>query len=75
MSYYHINGLKYYKADNVVIDNSRKFSPSVYTADEAEVAEHYHLPQQSAADKPAAEAQDGAEKKEEGDPDKKDADE
>lgn len=75
VSYYHINGLKYYKADNVVIDNSRKFSPSVYTADEADVAEHYHLPQQSAADKPAVEAQDGAEKKEEGDPDKKGADE
>ena len=44
VSYYHINGLKYYKADNLVIDNTRKFSPSVYTADEAEVAEHYHIP-------------------------------
>ena len=44
VSYYHINGLKYYKADNVVIDNTRKFSPSVYTADEADVTEHYHIP-------------------------------
>lgn len=59
VSYYHINGLKYYKADNVVIDNTRKFSPAVYTADEAEVAEHYHIPHAENADKPET---DSAEK-------------
>lgn len=63
VSYYHINGLKYYKADNVVIDNTRKFSPAVYTADEAEVAEHYHIPHAENADKPET---DPAEKANEG---------
>lgn len=61
VSYYHINGLKYYKADNVVIDNSRKFSPAVYTADEADVAEHYNLP----SDKPEQEGGAKEESKEE----------
>ena len=64
VAYYHINGLKYYKADNVVIDNSKKFSPSVYTADEAEVAEHYHLPAAESA-APEEEKASGSEDAEE----------
>ena len=47
----------------MVIDNTRKFSPAVYTADEAEVAEHYHIPHAENVDKPET---DPAEKANEG---------
>lgn len=41
VAYYHYNKRKYYKDESVVVDSSIKFSPSVYTADFNEVAEHY----------------------------------